>query len=525
MTDRSSVPALEVRGLTKTFGEQRALDRVTLTILPGTVHGLLGENGSGKSTMIKILSGFYEPDEGELLVHGVAVPLPLTPTRSAAIGLQFVHQDLGLIPSLTVAENLMLGALSSGETGALLSDRSMQRSSAEILARYDVHLNPADTVVSLQPVERALLAIVRAIHASESASAGGGNRGVLVLDEPTVFLPRRDVERVFTLVRRLAEAGSSVIIVSHDLDEVLEVTDHVTVLRDGTVAGTGITAELSRDELIRLIVGRAVDLITRPVDPADSSAARPPALVVTELSGALVDSASFTLGRGEILGLTGLAGSGYDQVPYLIYGARDAARGEILVTDPRGRERSSPAAGLTPQIAQNLGLGLLPSDRRNTAGIGTLDLVDNISMLRLDRMRRWFGLDRKRMRADTTRLLGQFDVRPRKPLHGFGTLSGGNQQKALLAKWLSAGPTIFMIDEPTQGVDIGARSQIFDILREAAAGGISVICASTDHEQLAVLTDRTLIFGHGRVLRELRGPELSKTAITEACMAVSGTSA
>jgi ribose transport system ATP-binding protein len=507
------VAALEVQGLIKTFGMQRALDRVDLRILPGSVHGLLGENGSGKSTLIKILSGFYEPDSGTLALGGNGIPLPLTPTRAAAAGLQFVHQDLGLIPTLTVAENMMLGAISSGGSGALISDRRMRRQTGTVLAAYGVALAPDALVSQLLPVERALLAIVRAINAIESAGADGG---VLVLDEPTVFLPREDVERVFALVRRLVATGCSVILVSHDLDEVLEVTDEVTVLRDGKVAGSGITAELSRDDLVHLIVGRAVDLVTRVHASEVDDSLRSEALAVTGLTGYLVNDVSFAFRRGEIVGLTGLAGSGFDQIPYLLTGARRASGGRMVLHKTGGREVTTDIDRLTPLTSLALGLGLLPSDRRNTAGIGTLDLVDNISMLRLHTLRGRFGLSLRKMRLDAAQLVDRFDVRPREVSRAFGTLSGGNQQKALLAKWLAAGPDILLIDEPTQGVDIGARQQIFDQLREAADGGTTIVLSSTDHEQLAALTDRTLIFHRGSIVTEISGEHLTKQALSEA---------
>jgi ribose transport system ATP-binding protein len=310
-----------------------------------------------------------------------------------------------------------------------------------------------------------------------------------------------------------------VLLVSHDLDEVLEVTDAVTVLRDGMVAGSGATASLDRDALIQLIVGRAVDLVTRPKHPTTSTVPPTIALTVDDLASPLVDHIDFTVNRGEILGLTGLAGSGYDQVPYLVYGAKPATSGTAFIQSSIGSSQAFSLEGLFPRAARKLGIGLLPSDRRNTAGVGTLDLIDNVTMLRLDKLRGWIGISRTKMRDDTANLLEDFDVRPRDPSHVFGTLSGGNQQKALLAKWLSSQPQILLIDEPTQGVDIGARSQIFDVLRDAAARGTSVICSSTDHEQLAVLTDRTLIFDKGRIIAELRGDQLTKNSISEACMA------
>lgn len=502
--------AVELRGVTKRFGEQRALDGVDLTIESGSVHGLLGENGSGKSTLIKVLAGFYSSDEGTLVTHGRDVLLPLTPAVSAVCGFQFVHQDLGLIPSLTVAENLLLGRMARGETGALLSERGLRRASRAMLAKYALPLDPRAAVADLRPVERALLAIVRAVEAMRIDDSG--STGLLVLDEPTVFLPRQDVEEVFALVRRLASDGHAVLLVSHDLDEVLEVTDHVTVLRDGRLAGTASTAELRREDLIEMIVGRAVDFGDRV---GDVSAAAPVALELRDLAGGTLNGFDLDVRVGEIIGLTGLAGAGFDEVPYLVSGARRASSGTIALA---GRP-SIEASTMLPKISRRSGIGLLPADRRNTAGIATLDVIDNVTMLTLDRFRTWHGLDRRAMHRETIQLMDAFDVRPRKPGHAFGTLSGGNQQKALLAKWLTMTPSVLMIDEPTQGVDIGARRQIFDDLRRAATEGAAVLVTSTDHEQLAALCDRVVVLQRGRFRSELRGSELTKTIISEACMA------
>jgi ribose transport system ATP-binding protein len=506
----SSLAAVELRGVTKRFGEQRALDGVDLTVDAGSVHGLLGENGCGKSTLIKVLAGFYQSDEGTLTVRGKNVPLPLTTAGSAAVGFQFVHQDLGLIPSLTVAENLLLGRLARGTTGALISDRGLRRRTRTALAKYSLPLDPAMPVAELRPVERALLAIVRAVEAMQTADGDGA--GLLVLDEPTVFLPRADVEQVFALVRRLAADGHSVLLVSHDLDEVLEVTDDVTVLRDGKLIGTASTASLSRERLVEMIVGRAVDFGERD---ATVPAGAPIALAVRGLAGGTLHGLDLDVRAGEIVGVTGLAGSGFDEVPYLVAGARSATAGSLALAG----SATVDAGSMSPRRARSSGIGLLPADRRNTAGVATLDVVDNVTMLTLGNYRSWRGLDRGAMRRDTATMMKAFDVRPRDPGHDFGTLSGGNQQKALLAKWLTMSPSVLLIDEPTQGVDIGARRQIFDDLRRAAAEGAAVLVTSTDHEQLAALCDRVVVLQRGRVRSELRGAELTKSSISEACMA------
>jgi ribose transport system ATP-binding protein len=508
---RATTPAaLAAAGVVKRFGEQRALDGVDLRLYPGEVHGLLGENGSGKSTLIKVLSGYYRPDAGSLELGGVPVPLPLGPARAAGLGLQFVHQDLGLIPTLSVAENLGLQALARG-TGAR-SHRGLARSAGAVLSRYGVGVDPHAAVAAIPAVDRALVAITRAVHALESESGVTRLTRVLVLDEPTVFLPRADVERLFRLVRSLAADGCAILLVSHDLDEIRELTDRVTVLRNGRLAGIRLTPECGHDDLVRLIVGRRVDMApprSEQGPPEQAAAVR-----INGLSAGTVRELDLDVRRGEILGLTGLAGSGYEEVCYALYGARRAAAGTLTVDG-----RTLPLASLRPSRALSAGITLLPADRRRTAGIGSLSVDDNITLPRLRGFRALAGLRRRAMRRDTASLLDRFDVRPRDPRHLFGTLSGGNQQKALLSKWLATEPRVLLVDEPTQGVDIGARQQIFAVLREMAGRGVTVICASTDHEQLAALTGRTVVFARGRVVAQLSGAALTKQRIAESCFA------
>ena len=507
--------ALEATGIVKIFGTHRALDDVTLSVRAGEVHGLLGENGSGKSTVIKILSGYHRPDDGRLTLGGDAVPLPLTPARSTELGLRFVHQDLGLIPTLTVAENFALPSLSGGTLTTLTSERSMGRHATEVLEGFGVHLNPRAVVRTLSGVERAMLAIVRAIDGLSAIGTGSGAAltRVLVLDEPTVFLPRRDVERLFGLVRGLAQSGCAILLVSHDLDEIGEITDRVTVLRDGHVAGTAVTGSVSRADMVEMIIGRQIAHTGRRA--ASAVTAAPPVLRVEGLAGRIVSNVSFEVVPGEIVGLTGLGGSGFDEVPYLLYGARPAAAGQLVLNGA-----TFDARRVKPHQALRAGLVLLPADRRRTAGVTTLSLDDNLTQPRLARFRSWCGLRRRDMRRDTASILERFDVRPREPSRIFGTLSGGNQQKALLGKWLEVAPDVVLVDEPTQGVDIGAREQIFDLFRSFTAQGRSVVCSSTDHEQLAMITDRTLVFNRGRIVAELAGPDLTKQRLTQASFEV-----
>jgi len=499
-------PRLEVRGLAKSFGGTQALRGVDLSLLPGEVHGLLGENGSGKSTLIKVLAGFHEPDAGELWIDGEPVRLPLSTGQFRELGMSFVHQQLGLVESLSVLENLRVAEIASSRSRFGISWRSERARARETFERYGLRLDPRAAVAGLRPVERALLAIVRALE--ENRSVGRGH-GILVLDEPTVFLPREGIERLFTLVREAAAGGASILFVSHDLDEVREITDRVTVLRDGARVGTVVTAETSETQFVEMIVGRRLAAMAE-FEHHDLSGKRV-GVAVEALTGATVRDVSLDLHEGEVVGLTGLIGSGFDEVPYLLYGARRARSGRLRL----GGETYD-LTSLHPHEAVAAGVALIPADRPNDGCVGSLPVSENVVLAVLDRYFNGVALDRRRARRDTGRLMREFDVRPPDPSLPYGALSGGNQQKALLAKWFQTEPRLLLLDEPTQGVDVGARQQIFELLRAAAEErGMCVVCASSDYEQLAAICDRVLVFGRGRVWRRLAGGEVTKERIVE----------
>ena len=494
--------ALEVSNLSKNFGGQRALRGVDFAVLAGEVHGLLGQNGSGKSTLIKVLAGFHQPEPGaRLLVYGRDVKLPVPPGGFRRLGLSFVHQHLGLIPALTVLENLLLTRLATTDLWHINWPAAAAAARATF-ARYGLAIDPTARLARLSSVERALVAIVRAVEEA------GGARAVLVLDEPTPFLPRRDVDRLFALMRQLAAAGAAVVFVSHDIDEVMEITDRVTVLRDGQVAGTLNTAQTDRDTVVRLIVGRALTAAA-PRTPVPEAA---PAVRVLDLSGGQVDMLSLALQPGEVIGLTGLLGSGYEQVPYLLYGALPVRRGRLVLAD-----RTIDLGRWTPAAALRAGLVLIPGDRPVAGGVGALPIVDNMMLPALaTRFRPWLLRRPAMLRA--ARALGEtFGVVPNRPDLPFAALSGGNQQKVVLAKWLQLQPRLVLLDEPTQGVDVGARQLVFRAIRDAAARGAAVLCASSDAEQLAEICDRVLVLARGRIAAEIPARALSKHAIVSAC--------
>jgi len=497
--------ALEITGLSKTFGGQRALRAVDFAVRAGEVHGLLGQNGSGKSTLIKVLAGFHKPDPGaRLRIFGTEVALPVPPGGFRRHGLSFVHQNLGLVPALTVLENLLITRLATVDRWRI-DWAAEARAARAVFARYGLDIDPTARLARLSSVERALVAIVRAV---EEAAGSGAGRGVLILDEPTPFLPRRDVDRLFALVRQVAAAGAAVVFVSHDIDEVLEITDRATVLRDGQVAGTLETARSSREAVVRMIVGRSLAApVARPPPPPGA-----PRVQVQALAGGQVAALSLDVRPGEVLGLTGLLGSGYEQVPYLLYGALPARAGVLSLAG-----RRLDLARQTPAAALRAGLVLIPGDRPVAGGVGALPVVDNVTLPALATRFRAWALHQPALLAAAGELGARFGVVPNRPTLLLSALSGGNQQKVILAKWLQMAPVLVLLDEPTQGVDVGARQTVFRAIREAAEHGACVLCASSDAEQLAEICDRVLVLARGRISAEIVPPALGKQAIIEAC--------
>jgi ribose transport system ATP-binding protein len=498
------VPVVALRNLSKSFGGALALDDVDLTILPGEVHGLLGENGSGKSTLIKILAGYHAPDSGTLEINGEPVPLPLTPRARRQAGLSFVHQDLGLIVDLTALENLRLVEL-AGSSNVRIDWRRERRLAREAFERYGVTIDPDAPVNTLTETDRARLAIVRALEDIRQSEDHG--RGLLILDEPTVFLPKQGTEDLFRLVRDVVAHHASVLFVSHDLDEVREITDRVTVLRDGRVHGTVVTKEATEGQLIEMIIGRKLAELGH-VERTDALA-RPVRTFVRDLAGRQLRGCSFEIHEGEVLGITGLLGSGFEDVPYLLFGAKACSGGELEIDGARHDLRA-----MTPKKALAANLALLPGDRQRDGSVGSMSVGENVMLQVLGRYRPLM-LQRRGMRQRASELMGEYDVRPRDPGLAYQSLSGGNQQKALLAKWLQTKPSVILLHEPTQGVDIGAREQIFEIMRATAQEGMSVVCASSDYDQLAQICDRVLVIGRGTIVRELTGEEVTKDRIAE----------
>jgi ribose transport system ATP-binding protein len=497
---------LEARRFAKTFASTTVLHDVDVDLRGGEVRALLGQNGSGKSTFIKLLTGFHEPDPGATLrVRGTEVAMPVHWQDVSRLGLCVMHQDLGLEQTLSVTDNFMLGGTEWRSSLRRISWRRQHREVRRSLERFGLDLDPSQPVTQLSGPERAVVALVRALHQL------GDEAGILVLDEPTASLEREAVEALFGAVRAARDRGCGVLFVSHNLDEVLRLCDTVTILRDGRLVEEGPVTAFTHDSLVSAIVGREIGELYPPAPPHRDL---PVALQADDLRGETIGGVDLRLHEGEILGVTGLAGMGQDELPMLLYGASPCAGGRVRVFGEEHRP--------DPRASLDAGMALVPADRKRLGGDMAATLEQNLSLPVLERYWRRGAIDRASERQDVLSLLRSFDVRPADPLRKLGELSGGNQQKLLLGKWIElfGEARILLLHEPTQGVDVGARQEIFRFIRAAADRGVAVLYVSTEHEDLAHLCDRVLVLRGGRVRAELERPldaaQLSALSLTPA---------
>jgi ribose transport system ATP-binding protein len=503
-------PVLSIGTLSKTFSGTTVLSGVRLEVGPGEVHGLVGENGSGKSTLVKLLSGFHVPDAGAAVeLGGRPVKLPLTAAQLRERGLRFVHQDLGLAPTLTVADNLLVDDLAIRSRWWLRASVERQKA-REVMAPFGRALDPSTKVRELSAADRAHVAIVRAVsQLNQRRSEGDAEPGLLVLDEITAFLPREGRDQLFSLIHDVAARGDSVLFVSHYIDEVLDITSRVSVLRDGRLVETISTDSVDSDGLVKLIIGRSLGVElsgSQESTPVGREVAR-----VSGLAGQLVHGVDFVVHHGEVVGLFGLLGSGFEEVPGLLFGSTQEAHGELRLGD-----KTVDLATLSPRQATELGIAFVPENRQTEGAAESLTVAENLMHHRiLRRYQKRSKLNRRAVAREVRALLDEYDVRPRSPNAQLSQLSGGNQQRVIMAKWLSTEPSLLLLHEPTHGVDVGSREQILLRIRSAARNGMAVVCASSDPEQLAELCDRVLTFERGKVVAELTGLDLNKDTIVE----------
>ncbi len=490
--------ALRLSGLQKSYGGIPALRRGELEVRPGEVHLLLGENGAGKSTMMRIAAGMTAPDAGTIAVHGKQMSF-LAPRDAQDAGIAMVHQESLLAPHLTVAVNLFLGREERGRFGTI-SPRAMQNAAASLISRYGFALDAAARVGDLGPAARQLVEICRALAVEAS---------ILIFDEPTSSLSGAEAERVFRIVDGLRRQGRAVVYITHRMEELRRLGDRVTVLRDGETVFSASMQDVSNEDLIRHMVGRKVDA-ARKRTPRDRGEELFRATGLTRKG--VFENISLTLHAGEVVGLAGLVGAGRTEVCRAVFGLDALDAGEMTV-------KGEPYRPGSPRDASRAGLALVPEDRQ-AHGLALLrPLVENMTLSAVERFSTGGVLDLKAEIAAAAGMIERLHLRAGSPLQRAGELSGGNQQKAVLAKWLLARACIFLLDEPARGIDIAAKSEVAELIGELARQGAGVLLVSSELPELLRLADRILVLRRGRVAAEVRGETTQEEIMRHAALA------
>ncbi|AUH44167.1 sugar ABC transporter ATP-binding protein [Streptomyces sp. CMB-StM0423] len=500
---------LAVRDLTKRFPGVLALDGVDFTARAGEVHALVGENGAGKSTLIKVLTGVYQPDEGELAYRGERAAFA-TPLAAQQAGISTIYQEVNLIPLMSVARNLLLGR-EPRRRGGLIDFGRMHRESERMLLDYGVRVDVRRPLAELGVGAQQMVALARAVSAA-------GRTDVVVMDEPTSSLEPREVETLFGVIGRLRADGVAVVYVSHRLDELYTVCDAVTVLRDGRVVHTGPLAGLDRLRLVSLMLGREMgevraEGLTKFSGGHDGGAVAEPVLRAEGLTRRHeLHDVSLTVRPGEVVGLGGLLGSGRTETAKAIAGALPLGAGRVTVAGTPVRTGSTPAA-------IRAGISLLPEDRKSEGIVPGLSVRENIALAALPRMSRYGLVSEARIDAVVETFVSRLRIKAASPHQKVGELSGGNQQKVLLARWLAMQPKVLLLDEPTRGIDVGAKAEVQKLVDELAEDGLGVLLISSDVEELIEGSDRVVVLRDGAVVGELTGDDVTEDRLMEAIAA------
>jgi ribose transport system ATP-binding protein len=499
-----TAPALRLENVSKSFGTFKAIDAISWQVEAGEIHALVGMNGSGKSTLVKVLAGYHDPDPGSRLwLWGKPVPFPLRDSERHGIGI--IHQDLGLAEDLTVAENVGLAVGYDAPGLRPVRWRQQAGRARQALEAFGLDIPPHARVFRLGRAERTAVALARM---TRKLAALGGERNVLLLDEPTVAFDHGDVERLFTVMRGAAAAGNAVVFISHRLPEVLAIADRVTVIRDGRLVATVSPGETSPEAVIELMLGRRLDTFYPERPPAAREA--PVVLELRGLTGRRVRDVTLSVRAGEILGVTGLVGMGQDELPEFVSGLRTPPPGSLSV-------HGQPVRAWDTTLAQRQGVLTVPADRHRDGLWLEADCVENVTLPVIRQFFRKGRLDHRAAFRATEALLGRFGVVPRDPRRAVRTFSGGNQQKIVMAKTLQRQPKVLVLHQPTVGVDAAARREILDFVCQAAGAGCAVLYVSTEYEELAHMCHRVVVFENGRLTAEITGADVSERTILERC--------
>lgn len=495
-----TAPLLALRGFSKSFAGVTALDGVDFTLRRGEIHALLGENGAGKSTLIKTMTGVVARDAGTMQLDGAEIA-PRSTGEAAKAGIATVYQEVNLAPNLSVAQNLFLGRQPT--RFGLVREGEMRRRARALLAEFDLDIDVAAPLESYSVAVQHIVAIARAVDLSAR---------VLILDEPTASLDAHEVEILFAVMRQLAARGIGIVFVTHFLDQVYAICDRITVLRNGRLAGAASTAELPRMQLVRMMLGRELSEATaeRPVSAAREG--EPVAVFRGFGKAGYIAPFDLTLRAGHVVGLAGLLGSGRTETARLVFGAERADSGSVIAG---GRE----VALHSPREAMRLGFGYCPEERKTEGIIAELTVRENIVLALQARRGVLHPLSRREQDEIARRLIRLLDIRPPDPERPIGLLSGGNQQKALLARWLATKPRLLILDEPTRGIDVGAHAEIIQLIRTLCAEGMALLVASSELEEIVTYADEVVVLRDRAHVARLEGEAVGVPTILAAIAA------
>ncbi|MDR2020884.1 MAG: sugar ABC transporter ATP-binding protein [Treponema sp.] len=484
--------ALQLKNITKTYPGVAALDDVTLEVIRGEVHALVGENGAGKSTLIKTCTGAVEPDRGKIVVNGKEFAA-MSPRLSKENGIAVIYQEFNLVDELSAAENIFLGK--ALRKGIRIDRGAMEERSAELFRMLDIDINPRELVRNLTVGYQQLVEIAKAV--SEKAR-------ILIMDEPSAPLTSAEVEKMFEMVDRLKAQGVTIIYISHRMDEIFRLSDRVTVMRDGQKIETLKTSQTNVEHLVTAMVGREFKE-TYPARGA-SSLTDTVLLETRRLSGNGLKDISFKVHRGEVLGFAGLIGAGRTELAELIFGVKPKTAGEIIFN-------GKPIAPKTPRDAINCGIALVPEDRKRQGALLDIDIKGNISMAILGRISRMSVVNKKREQKIAEAYKDSMRIKTPDLFQKIKNLSGGNQQKVIVAKWLATEPELIILDEPTRGIDVGAKHEIYKLINELVKNGKTIVMISSEMEELMGMADRIIVLSEGGISGEVAGKDFDQKLI------------
>ncbi|MCX2721018.1 sugar ABC transporter ATP-binding protein [Roseibium salinum] len=496
----NSTPALCLEGIVKTFPGVRALDNVSFSVMPGEVHALMGENGAGKSTLMKVLGGIYQPDEGRIIVGEKPVVMT-SPLQAKSKGIVFIHQELSLAEELTVAENIYLGELPKKSFG-LVDWKKLYARTDEILGKLKVGFDAKTKVGDLSIANQQMVEIARALTVEAKA---------VIFDEPTASLTDAEKVVLFDVITDLKNHGAGIIYISHRMEEIFKITDRISVLRDGQYRGTLVTTETNEDEITQLMIGRKLDL-SRNVSHHELGDV---ALEVRNLScGSLFRNISFEVRRGEVVGFYGLVGAGRTEIAETLFGLREPSGGQILL-DGEETVIHSPADAIEK------GISLVPEDRKGQGLVLGMNCRDNMTLPQINDLKTGPFVAEGAEIAIFDQYRDRLDIRTPGWKQLVGNLSGGNQQKIVIGKWLSMHPNVLIVDEPTRGIDVGSKSEIHNLIRDLASQGYAVIVISSEMPEVLHVSDRIVAMFNGEIIRTFTSEEVSEDNLIQAISGIS----